>query len=30
MQMEVSEPVQDHRHSYHGDATAAYTYYEVL
>ncbi|KAL0669071.1 hypothetical protein Bca4012_031775 [Brassica carinata] len=29
MQTEATEPVQDHRHSYHGDATATQSYYEA-
>ncbi|KAF3541401.1 hypothetical protein F2Q69_00019732 [Brassica cretica] len=29
MQTETTEPVQDHRHSYHGDATATQSYYEA-
>ncbi|XP_013624744.1 PREDICTED: uncharacterized protein LOC106330897 [Brassica oleracea var. oleracea] len=29
MQTEATEPVQDHRHSYHGDTTATQSYYEA-
>ena len=29
MQTEATEPVQDHQHSYHGDATATQSYYEA-